>query len=471
VRVALYVRVSTDRQVEEGHSIDAQKDRLMDYVKSQGWEIVDFYIDDGYSAKDLNRPHMQRLLKDASEKKFDVILVYRLDRLVRSVLDLHYILKEIDKHGVMFKSATEMFDTTSAMGRFFITLVGAMAEWERANLGERVTMGMEKNFLKGGFNGGLVPYGYRMEEEQLIAYEPEMKVVRQIFNDYKEKGLGRIAKDLNWSNTPSRSGKPWTLHTVKYIVENPIYSGRLKWKDIVLDGDHEGILSPEEHDRMLNIKVSRRRGGNDDIPPYPYSSVLVCNRCGSSLYGATAKRRSGTRYRHYRCAGRTNGKDCSLPMMGEDSVEHHLLKELEFMTNEQWKKDIQMQDKPKTDIDRLEKELKEISHRKKKWQNAFANEAIQIDELKELMAEEREKEDMIRQELEQTDHAPDTSLTREEVIEFAKTLVEKWDLLEYEHRKQFIQGLFKEIRVDAANKNSGGPGTRTKIKIVSTETH
>jgi site-specific DNA recombinase len=472
MRVALYVRVSTERQVEQGHSIDAQKDRLMDYVKSQGWEIADFYIDDGYSAKDLNRPQMQRLLKDASEKKFDVILVYRLDRLVRSVLDLHYVLKQIDKHEVMFKSATEMFDTTSAMGRFFITLVGAMAEWERSNLGERVKMGMEKNFLKGGFNGGLVPYGYRMEEGKLLIHETEMTIVRKIFSEYKEKGFGKIAKDLNWSNIPSRSGNPWTLHTVRYILENPVYSGRLKWNDIIVESDHERIISPEEQDTLMNMKISRQRGRNDDIAPYPYSSVLVCNRCGSKLYGSTRKRKNKNRYRHYRCSGRINGNECDLPIIGEDTVERHLLHELQLMIDEKWKKDVGTKDeKPDTDFERMEKELKDIEQRKKKWQLAFANDVIDIDDLKARMNEEREKEDMIQRALEEADHTPETTLTREEVIEFAKILVDKWDLLEYEHRKQFIHGLFKEIKIDTVKKNTGGPGTRAEIKIISVETN
>ncbi|NOU96327.1 hypothetical protein GC093_24365 [Paenibacillus sp. LMG 31456] len=111
-----YDRVSTDEQAKEGHSLGAQQDRNISFIHSQGWDYIDSYIDDGYSAKDLNRPAIQRLLKDAEQKKFDVVVVYRLDRLVRSVVDLHYVLKHFDKHGIMYKSVTEIYDTTMVMG-------------------------------------------------------------------------------------------------------------------------------------------------------------------------------------------------------------------------------------------------------------------------------------------------------------------------------------------------------------------
>ena len=159
MKTAIYVRVSTEEQAKEGYSISAQQQRLKDYVKSQDWNIYKIYIDEGFSAKNLDRPKMQELIKDCKKGLFDVILVYRLDRLVRSVSNLHELLQLFDKYNVKFKSATEMFDTTSAMGRFFITLVGAMSQWERENLAERVHMGMKRMVEEGKRAGGSAPCG------------------------------------------------------------------------------------------------------------------------------------------------------------------------------------------------------------------------------------------------------------------------------------------------------------------------
>jgi site-specific DNA recombinase len=149
MKVAAYIRVSTQMQVEDGYSLSAQRERLKAFAYSQGWEIVKFYVDEGLSAKDMDRPDLQRMLKGVREGIFDIVLVYKLDRLTRSVIDLDKLLTEFSKHDVMFKSSTEVYDTTTATGRLFIRLVASMAQWERENLGERVRFGMQEKARKG----------------------------------------------------------------------------------------------------------------------------------------------------------------------------------------------------------------------------------------------------------------------------------------------------------------------------------
>ncbi len=168
MKTAVYVRVSTEEQVKEGYSISAQKERLDAYIKSQGWELVSYYVDEGVSAKDTNRPELQRMLKNIEEGFIDVVLVYRLDRLTRSVLDLYQLLESFEKNGCHFKSATEVYDTTTAIGRLFITLVAALAQWERENLGERVRMGMTQKVREGEWHGSTPPYGYQLDNGSLV---------------------------------------------------------------------------------------------------------------------------------------------------------------------------------------------------------------------------------------------------------------------------------------------------------------
>jgi site-specific DNA recombinase len=485
LKTALYIRVSTEEQAKEGHSIGAQQDRLMDYVRSQAWEVAEVYIDDGYSAKDLDRPAIQRLLKDCESKKFDVVLVYRLDRLVRSVLDLYEVMNHLDKHGVMFKSATEVYDTTSAMGRFFITLVAAIAQWERENLGERVKMGMEKNFRKGGWNGGEPPYGYRLEGGKLVVYEQEAALVRRIFELYKNHGQRYIAKLLNREGLRTRNGSMWSEYTVRYILENPVYSGRVRWnyrhfggqktgEEIIIDGEHERLITPEEQAEILTIAEKRLKNREKTHVCFPFTGTLKCARCGHTLHGGEKKQKRQN-YRFYRCRGRFALGICNLPIIAEDTIEALVLEHINLMVTEEWKKDVvitQQEDKRLTDFETLDRELKAIHRRKQKWQMAFADDVISLDDLRARMKEENEKEEEIKRQMsELPDQGKDTSLSPLDVIAVARNIKDNWAHFEPEHRKLIIGTLFSEITIDAIGEAVGGPGRRVACKIMSVKTN
>src|SRR5690625_4111289 len=182
MRAGIYVRVSTREQAEEGYSIQAQLNRLKAYCESQGWNVSRVYNDEGLSAKDTNRPQLQQMIDNIKANKIDVVLVYRLDRLTRSVFDLYNLLETFDKHECGFKSATEVYDTTTAMGRLFITIVAALAQWERENLGERVAVGLEEKVNQGLFPGGFSPYGYKVEKSRLDQGEKESELVSSVSN-------------------------------------------------------------------------------------------------------------------------------------------------------------------------------------------------------------------------------------------------------------------------------------------------
>jgi site-specific DNA recombinase len=482
VKVAIYIRVSTEEQAKEGYSIDAQKQRLTEFVRSQGWEIYEFYIDDGYSAKDLERPNVQRMIKDIRSKKFDIVLVYRLDRLVRSVINLHELLQLFDKHDVKFKSATEMFDTTSAMGRFFITLVGAMAQWERENLAERVKMGMSQKHAEGGRNGAVAPFGYDLVDGQLIVNPIEAEIVKRIYTLYRQNnGALAIAKRFNREGVPKRETGRWNYNAVYYILTNPVYCGKVRWnyrkqrgqrtgEEIIVDGTHEPLITEEEFNEIQRMREERAREGKVVTSDYPFTGVLRCGRCGYAMVGGSRPRKNGRR-RFYKCLGRFSYGLCDMPIISEDSVETSFKQLLAMNEIEISKKLIEEEmnsDTPDSSkvTDDIEKELEAIKKRKRKWQDAFAGEAITLEELKELTAEDTKREEYLKQELERLQEKGKSSISPEFLAKELNSALPLWEENEDYSRKQFVNSVFEVISVHTDVKDAtGGPGKFVPVEL------
>src|SRR5699024_6043095 len=182
--IAIYIRVSTLEQAKEGYSIAAQRERLLAFCKAQGWENYKFYVDEGVSAKDTKRPELHRLFKDMRDGYIKMILVYRLDRFTRKVVDLHKMLEEMNKYDCAFKSATEPYDTSSAMGRMFITIVAALAQWETENLSERIKMALEEK-VSSGERVGNIPFGFSLDENDRLVKNDQSSIVLDMIEKIK----------------------------------------------------------------------------------------------------------------------------------------------------------------------------------------------------------------------------------------------------------------------------------------------
>jgi len=342
-RAALYIRVSTEEQAKEGFSIAAQREKLTWYASSQDWLIVDHYIDDGYSAKDLDRPALQRMLYDVRLGKIDIVLVYRLDRLTRSVLDLYQLLEEWERVQVSFRSCTEVYDTTTAIGRLFITLVAALAQWERENLAERVKLGMEQMAQEEKRPGGPPPYGYRLQRGSLQLNPQEAHVVRTIFSLHEAgKSLSDIARELNDRKLPSRTGARWSSATLSHMLQNHVYYGALRWNYaeggqkknspdawIIREGTHPPIIDKETFlaaQRLLGAR--RHQHARALASDFLFSGKLICAHCGALMYGKTirTKKKEGVYYhnRYYFCK-KQRQKECDAPAIREAALEELFL--------------------------------------------------------------------------------------------------------------------------------------------------
>jgi site-specific DNA recombinase len=249
------VRVSTDEQAKAGYSLAAQVDRIKSFIKSQGWAACDIYSDDGYSAKDRKRPALQRLLDDASEKRFDAVLVYKIDRLSRRLKDLIEIVEEISHNNVGFKSITELIDTTTPEGRLMFHQFGSFAQYERELIGQRTKMGMIKRLKSGKWNGGPAPYGYSLNSPHLKIKEDEAKIVHLIYDlaDTKNMGVINIARHLNEMHIKGVRAKKWRQNTVYSILTNPAYIGVLAWGGERVVGTHKPIIKEAQFEKIKKI--------------------------------------------------------------------------------------------------------------------------------------------------------------------------------------------------------------------------
>jgi site-specific DNA recombinase len=318
VRIATYTRISTD-EVNQPYSLGAQSERLASYVASQeDWELVGTFTDQMSGAK-LERPGLTNALRAAKAGRFDVLLVYRVDRLSRSVRELAEVLETLDAAGVGFRSATEPFDTTSLAGRMMVQMLGVFAEFERATIIDRVIAGMERKASQGGWCGGRHPFGYRAAkgEGTLDVDEPASPLIPVICDLYVNKRLGThaIANWLRDAGLTTRAGKPWTYKAILTILKNRTYLGEVHFQGTWSKGTHAPLVEKGLFDAAQAIHsergqdVSKRAANSSD---YLLTGLVVCGGCGCHFTGTRATGRNAT-YRSYTCGGRQrNGtKTCS----------------------------------------------------------------------------------------------------------------------------------------------------------------
>ena len=260
LRCAIYTRKSSEEGLEQDfNSLHAQREACESFILSQkheGWNLIKAEYDDGgISGGTMERPALQRLLADISNRLVDIIVVYKVDRLTRSLADFARMVELFDAQGVSFVSVTQQFNTTSSMGRLTLNVLLSFAQFEREVTGERIRDKIKASKQKGIWMGGNVPLGYDVKERKLIINDTEADTVRHIFSRYLELGSVLRLKgelDRNRIHTKKRDsnsrpgGKRFSRGGLYHILTNPIYIGRLTHKDQIHDGLHEGIVAPDD---------------------------------------------------------------------------------------------------------------------------------------------------------------------------------------------------------------------------------
>ena len=305
--IAIYARVSTAEQAQEGYSIDEQVARLTKYAEAHGRNDVIRYVDGGFTGANINRPALQDMISDVAAGKIDKVLVYKLDRLSRSQKDTLELIEDVFlANGCDFESMTERFDTGTSFGRAMVGILAVFAQLEREQIKERMAMGKAGRAKEGRYHGGgNIPYGYDYSDGHLIVNENEARLVREIYRHYVNEGwtVKKIEKNFYQRGIRARSGADLCSRTIKRILENNIYIGKIKHKGETYDGDHDHIISDEVFEKaQQRIKIYYGNREPSVRQKTILSGMVYCKRCGAK-YACCAYDAYGN-YRYYTCYSR-----------------------------------------------------------------------------------------------------------------------------------------------------------------------
>ncbi len=315
VRCAVYTRVSTEYGLDqEFNSLDAQYDAASAYIKSQahaGWTLIrSRYDDGGYSGGSTDRPDLQRLLDDIRSRKLDVIVVYKVDRLTRSLADFAKLVELFDAHGVSFVSVTQQFNTTTSMGRLTLNVLLSFAQFEREVTSERIRDKIAASKRKGLWVGGPLPLGYHMKGDKIAVVEDEAERVRLIYRRYLELGgVNALVRDLRKRDIRTKSrllatgvtrgGVPFGRGSLFYLLRNRFYIGEVKYKDETLPGEQPAIMDRALFDAVQQKLTdqwttrSKTRNASDHL-----LTGLLFDDAGHRMVPTHATK-AGVRYRYY----------------------------------------------------------------------------------------------------------------------------------------------------------------------------
>lgn len=435
---AIYIRVSTDAQREEGYSIDAQKEMLTAYCVSKGIKKYEYYIDGGFSGSNIDRPELKRLIEDVKKGKIGCVLVYKLDRLSRSQKDTLYLIEDVfNPHNVDFISLNESMDTSTPLGRLMLGILSAFAQLERENIKERTSMGMKERVKEGYWmGGGRVPFGYDYDQSRgILVPNRDAETVRRIYELYLDGySLNSIARMLGLRYEKLARQILMRKSNAGYIVYNgEEYKGR-----------HEAIVNLETYEKAMQKmqeRSGRFKGGAQNL----LTGLVRCGVCGAKM-----------RYQRWGKQG------YRLVCYSKDKSKPHLVKdpdctnvgiwaaELENVVKEDlFSIGVKTQNNKKIDEKDVLEILKEneakITEKLKRLYNLYAE--ATDDALKETIAETKKSLSELQSQINREEKQKILSRNRREIKKQLSTLRESWGYMTDRERRKVVESCVEEITV------------------------
>ena len=365
----IYARYSSDNQREE--SIEGQIRECTAYAEKNGITVVKHYIDRALSAKTDNRPDFQQMIKDSEKRLFDIVLVWKLDRFARNRYDSAHYEYQLERNHVKLVSATEPISDSPA-GIMVKSMLTGMAEYYSAELSEKVVRGMTENVLKGKYNGGTIPIGFKVDEEKFFQIDPlKAPFVVEAFQRYND---GATMKELmNWLNdsgvTTNRNQK-FTYNSVQKLLTNKRYIGENHFKDIVMPDSIPAIVDKDLFEEVQlkikkNSRAPARHKAEDD---YLLTTKLFCGMCGAMMFGECGTGRNKIVHHYYKCATAKRFKTCKKKTVRKEWLEDLVVAETMKLIQDDAVIDaivaevMELQDQENTTLPLLEKQMREVEN-------------------------------------------------------------------------------------------------------------
>ncbi len=348
VRCAVYTRKSTEDGLEQKfNSLDAQREAGEAYIKSQkheGWVcLANQYDDGGFTGANMDRPALRRLIADIQAGKVDCVVVYKVDRLSRSLLDFSRIMESFDQRKVAFVSVTQAFNTGSSMGRLILNVLLSFVQFEREMISERTRDKIAAARRKGKWSGGMPVLGYTVESTKLILDKNEADRVREIFQMYLEQQSAlTVAKELNdrgwrtkqWTTSKGivRGGKLFTKDAVYNLLSKVSYIGKIQYKSEVHNGEHAAIIDEESFEKVQLLLERNGQGASNAIRNKHDAllrKILQCGSCNCGMSHSYSKRGSKL-YRYYVCtqAQKRGWQECPAPSLPAKEIERFVINQI-----------------------------------------------------------------------------------------------------------------------------------------------
>ncbi|MBI5984044.1 recombinase family protein [Clostridium perfringens] len=496
--IAVYCRVSTEEQSENGYSIDEQERLLEEWCKKMGYVIYKCYSDRGISGKNIkDRPALKELLSDAKAGKFDMVISWKINRVSRKLEDVLKIVNLLEKNNITFKSYSEPFETDTPAGRMQFQMMALIGEFERGTIAQNVKMGMIAKAKNGNWCGGrvlgydLVPNNSPEEEKKgknkLEINEKEAEIVRFIFNEYsKGKGYKAITNKMNKLGYKTKKGNNFSVGSIRDILTNPVYIGEIRynvrqnWSEkrrrninpnpIRVKGKHEAIIDRELWDKVQLILESKK-GKPSRIydGEYPLTGILRCPKCGAGMVisRTTNTLADGTKRRiAYYCCGNWKNKGtsvCNSNTIRVDKANEYVFKKIEeLVSNEAMIKAVvkninkERKDKVKPAkrlLGDIDKELEKLDKRKRKIFEAYEDDILTKEEFQTRKDELNEKIRILEEEKKPLLNTISEDVSEEIPYEFIKDILKNFSKVlnssvSREQQKKLLHMIISEITMN-----------------------
>lgn len=465
-KVALYVRVSTTSQMEEGYSIEEQKAKLESYCDIKDWHIYKVYTDGGFSGSTTERPALEQLIKDAQSKLFDTVLVYKLDRLSRSQKDTLYLIEDIFlKNNIEFVSLLENFDTSTPFGRAVIGLLSVFAQLEREQIKERMQLGKLGRAKSGkSMMWAKTSYGYNYDKEtgSMTVNEYEALAVKEIFTSYLA-GMS-ITKLRDKINEEYPKQPAWSYRTIRGILANPVYCGLNQYKGQTFQGTHKAIISLDDFEQTQRELAKRQQTAKELSNPRPFqakymlSGLAQCGYCHAPLKVILgAVRKDGTRFKRYECYQRhprktkgvtvyNDNKKCDSGYYDMELLEHYVLTRIEQLQNDPDKIQELFSDdtSPVVDKQSIQKQIDGLTLKLSKLNDLYLDDRITLDELRAKSADFIKQRTALEDEIKKasTDKQAGQRKKIEKLLDASSVLD-----MSYDNQKVIVRELIEKVQV------------------------